>query len=60
MKGKIAVIIILVVGLASVSYGMIRDNNIIFLAGIILVSTGYILIRKKLKDSIKKMNDPGG
>jgi hypothetical protein len=60
MKVKLTISIILVIGLASVSYGMIKDNDIVFLAGIILVTAGYILIRKKLKNSIKKMNDSEG
>lgn len=57
MKDKIALSVIIILGLLSVSYGMIRDNNIIFIAGIILVAAGYMLIRKKLKDSIREMGD---
>ena len=41
-------------GTAAIVYGMLRDNDIIFIIGLPLVICGYLMIRKKLKESLKE------
>ncbi len=44
-------IIICVIGITAVGYGMLKDNDPIFILGIVFVTAGYLLIRRRLKDS---------
>ena len=53
-KMKIFVIIICVIGVSGVCYGMHGDHDIVFIGGIALITAGYIMIRKRLKDNIGK------
>ena len=46
---KIVIALACFLGVAGISYGMIRENHVIFLAGIGFVAGGYLLIRRKLK-----------
>jgi LPXTG-motif cell wall-anchored protein len=34
-----------------VAYGMLKDNNLIFIIGMLFVIGGYLLIRRKTGDS---------
>jgi len=54
MKGKILIIIFCVIGLAAVSYGMIMDNDVAFIMGIIFVIAVYAMIRKRIIKSIRE------
>jgi hypothetical protein len=51
---KIITLSLCVIGISAVAYGMIKKDNPIFLIGIAFVIAGYLLIRKKLKESIQK------
>jgi len=51
MKEKLFIILLCVIGISAVAYGMIKDNNPIFIIGLLFVIGGYLLIRKKLKES---------
>jgi hypothetical protein len=51
---KIITASLFVIGISAVTYGMIKKDNPIFLVGIVFVIAGYLLIRKKLKESIQK------
>jgi LPXTG-motif cell wall-anchored protein len=53
MKEKIITVLLCVFGILSVSYGMLRDNNLIFIIGILFIIGGYLLIRRKFKASIR-------
>jgi len=44
------------IGVVAVSYGMLKDNTLIFIIGILLFFVGYLLIRKKIKEPIR--NNP--
>jgi len=44
------------IGVVAVSYGMLKDNTPIFIIGLLLVFGGYLLIRRKMKESIR--NNP--
>jgi hypothetical protein len=51
---KALIVCLSVFGILAVSYGMIRDNDTVFIIGLLLVIGGYLLIRRKLKESIKR------
>ena len=54
MKEKTLIVCLCVFGLLAVSYGMFRENDTVFVIGVLFVIGGYLLIRKKLKESIRK------
>jgi uncharacterized membrane protein YidH (DUF202 family) len=54
MNEKILTVVICLIGVLAVAYGMIRRNNIVFVVGLGFVIGGYLRIRKKLKESLKK------
>ena len=41
------------VGVSAVAYGMLKVNNLIFIIGMLFVIGGYVLIRVKIKKSIR-------
>ena len=53
MKEKFITVLICVFGISAVCYGMLRDNNLIFIIGILFIIGGYLLIRRKLKASTR-------
>lgn len=47
-------------GAMCTAYGMLRENNPVFLVGIVLLIGGYLVIRKGLKKSVaREGEDPG-
>jgi len=38
-------------GIAAVSYGMLAENNMVFITGLVCGVPGYLLIRRKLKQN---------
>lgn len=54
MKERALIVCLCAFGLLAVSYGMFRENDMVFIIGVLFVIGGYLLIRKKLKESIKK------
>jgi hypothetical protein len=54
LQQKIITASLCVIGIPTIAYGMIKKNNPVFLIGIVFVIAGYLLIRKKLKESIQK------
>ena len=53
MKNKLLIIVACAIGLIAVFYGMSKDNNIIFIIGIVIIIGAYLVIRKRLKASIR-------
>lgn len=54
MLGNNALIALMcVVGVGAVSYGMLNDDNLIFIIGVLFAIAGYLLIRRKLKQHIR-------
>jgi len=45
---------ICIIGIVGVAYSMLNDNNLIFIIGLVFVIAGYLLIRRKIKGSLKK------
>ncbi len=54
MKEKTLIVCLCVFGLLAVSYGMFKENDMVFIIGVLFVIGGYLLIRRKLKESIRK------
>ncbi|NNG06488.1 MAG: hypothetical protein HKM90_02045 [Desulfobacteraceae bacterium] len=54
MKEKSLIVCLCVFGLLAISYGMFKENDMVFVIGVLFVIGGYLLIRRKLKESIKK------
>ena len=41
--------LICVIGILAVSYGMLNDNDLVFIIGLVSVIVAYLLIRKRIK-----------
>ncbi|MDB4443748.1 hypothetical protein N9174_00220 [bacterium] len=54
MREKILTAIICLIGILAILYGMVNKNNVIFVIGVLFVVAGYLLIRRKLKESIRE------
>jgi LPXTG-motif cell wall-anchored protein len=54
MREKAFIVCLCVLGIFAISYGMIKDNDSLFIMGLLFVIGGYLLIRRKLKASIRK------
>jgi hypothetical protein len=54
MNGKIVTVLLCVLGIWGVSYGMYTENNTVFIMGLLSVIGGYLLIRRGLKEALKK------
>lgn len=54
MKEKTLIVCLCVFGLLAISYGMFKENDMVFVIGVLFVIGGYLLIRRKLKESIRK------
>ena len=56
-RNKLLIIVLCLSGIISVGYGVIMDSDGVFVLGIICVIAGYLLIRRKLKESLQEKND---
>jgi hypothetical protein len=54
MREKAVITLLCVMGILAVSYGMIKDNDVVFVIGLVFIVGGYLLIRRKLKQSVRK------
>lgn len=54
LHNKTLVSLICVIGIVAVSYGRLNDSNLVFVIGLLFVIGGYLLIRRSIKDYIKK------
>ena len=55
-KEKSLVGLVSLLGICAVVYGMAKENDAIFVIGLLLVIAGYILIRRRLKASAREKN----
>ena len=54
IKGeKTIATVICIMGVVGVAYGVGRDNNAVFIVGLLFVVGGYLMIRRKLKGNGK-------
>jgi hypothetical protein len=54
MKEKAYIFLLCLLGIVGVSYGMVNKNHPVFIAGLMFVVVGYLMIRKKLKAHIRE------
>jgi hypothetical protein len=53
MLGSNALIALMcIAGIGGVSYGMLNDDNVVFITGVLFAIAGYLLIRRRLKQHI--------
>lgn len=52
MRERAFIIGVCIIGIAGVGYGMVRENNTVFLLGLACVIAGYLMIRRRLKQHI--------
>jgi hypothetical protein len=53
LKQKALIFIICAIGIVAVSYGVAKDDNAVFVIGIVFVIGGYLLIRRRIKEHIR-------
>jgi len=54
MKEKALILVVCLFGILGVSYGMMNKDHLLFVAGLVFVVAGYLMIRKKLKEYIRE------
>jgi LPXTG-motif cell wall-anchored protein len=54
LHNKTLISLICVIGIVAVSYGMLNGNDLIFIIGLVFVIGGYLLIRKRIKEYVRK------
>ena len=52
VKEKVLLILACAAGLSAVFYGMAKDNDVVFIVGLLIVIGAYLVIRKRLKTSL--------
>jgi 1,4-dihydroxy-2-naphthoate octaprenyltransferase len=50
-KEKILITLLCSLGILALGYGMAKENNPVFIVGLLCVIAGYLLIRRRLKYS---------
>ena len=58
MPVKNKIVFLLITGVAATAYGMLSGNNFFFIAGILLVTIGYYIIRRNLKSRQQNRDTP--
>ena len=53
LKQKVLMLIICAIGIVALIYGIAKDDNVVFVIGIVFVIGGYLLIRRRLKEHIR-------
>jgi len=54
MKEKAFILVVCLFGILGVGYGMMNKNHTVFIAGLVFVVAGYLMIRKKFKECIRE------
>lgn len=54
LHNRTLISLICVIGIVAVPYGMLSDNDLIFIIGILFVIGGYLLIRRRIKEYVRK------
>ena len=55
---KLLVALLCGIGILALSYGMLNDDNLIFIIGLVFVIGGYLLLRRKLKQHASNFQEP--
>jgi hypothetical protein len=54
VKGKALILVVCLLGILGVCYGMANKDHPAFIAGLVAVVAGYLMIRKRLKARIRE------
>jgi len=54
MKEKALILCVCLLGILGVCYGMVNKDHPVFIAGLVFLVAGYLMIRKKLKAHIRE------
>jgi NaMN:DMB phosphoribosyltransferase len=54
VKEKALILVVCLLGIFGVCYGMANKDHPVFIAGLVAVVAGYLMIRKKLKAHIRE------
>ena len=57
MKEKTLIVLVCLLAAAAVSYGMIEEDNGVFLIGVVFLAGGYLQIRRRLKAWVREKRD---
>ena len=50
---KSIIVFLCAIGIFCVVYGMGKENNTVFIVGLLFIIAGYLLIRRKMKESLQ-------
>jgi len=53
-REKLIIVFSCAIGIFCIVYGMGKENNTVFIVGLLLVIGGYLLIRRKMKEFVQK------
>jgi 1,4-dihydroxy-2-naphthoate octaprenyltransferase len=53
-KEKCLILLFCLFGISGVGYGIVRDNDFIFILGLLFVIAVYLHIRRKLKKTVRR------
>lgn len=56
MMEKIVTILLFAFGVLFLGFGMWREGNLFFIIGLVCIIGGYLLVRRNLKEYIRKKN----
>jgi NaMN:DMB phosphoribosyltransferase len=54
VKEKALILVVCLLGILGVCYGMANKDHPVFIAGLVAVVAGYLMIRKRLKARIRE------
>jgi len=54
LQNTTVISVICVIGTAAALYGMLSNNDLIFIVGLVFVIGGYLLLRTRIKDYVRK------
>jgi hypothetical protein len=59
MKEKGIILSLCLLGILGMTYGMATKDHLVFIAGLVAVIAGYLMVRRKLKAYIREKYPPG-
>ena len=51
---KSIIVFLCAIGISCIVYGMGKEDNTVFIVGLLFIIAGYLLIRRKMKESLQK------
>jgi hypothetical protein len=54
MLERTVIVLLFIFGILGIAYGMWKERNLSFIVGLVCVIGGYLLVRRKLKQSVRE------